>query len=354
MKAKKLSILAAGAAVVATALVPIANVSAWDVSPADGTVIYIRRNINNVSGNVTNTFEYTITPLGTNPEGGATNVPTSASIYFNNVASVDGVATYTGEIDFSSARFSKIGDYGFVITETSSDDASNYPKSSDNYTAWISVRNHVTDGVIDGHVATLGMVGDKNDSKVAGVDDPATTEAIFSAQVVRTYITVDKTVTGTAGDQDKCFDFTINFYNHSDLNYSFYADTDCEGNPSTIPGEGATHFYLKHGETATIGYYNNTAKQIPVGANYYITENEASDYDTYIDGSDSTSKSSSTKTTVADGDPDFNVANVTHFKNEKNEGAKTGAILSIIPFVIIALVGIAGAAYVAKTKKVTE
>jgi hypothetical protein len=355
MKYKKLSILAAGAAVVATALAPIANVSAWDITPTGDAVVYVTRKVENVSGLVNATFTYHITPDDSNP---AEVSPISdQTITLSDVDGTSGNAYYTGTIDFSGVSFSKIGDYAFLIEETASSDESNYPHSENKYYAHFYVRNSVDDnGNITGHEAHYGYVTSEyvNGSKVNNVDSNTENQVVFTAGTNRTYITFDKTVVGTGADADLCFAFDVTFTGRSDLNYVFDSETDCTGNPATVSGGDTTTVYIKSGDTARIGY-NGGSTQIPIGADYSITEtgDDSREYETYIDNSTNDSKSIS-KTTVATNSENFNTANKTSYVNKKDTPAPTGVMLSILPFVLIALAGIGGAFYVAKNRKVTE
>jgi hypothetical protein len=150
------------------------------------------------------------------------------------------------------------------------------------------------------------------------------------------------------------FAFDVTFTGRSDLNYVFDSETKCTGNPATVSGGDTTTVYIKSGDTARIGY-NGGSTQIPIGADYSISETgtDAYGYETYIDGSTDDSKSIS-KTTVATNSENFNTANKTSYVNKKDTAAPTGVMLSILPFVLIALAGIGGAFYVAKNRKVTE
>ena len=350
---KKLSILA-GAAVLATSLTPLANVSAWTVSPATGSAVTLKREINNVSSAVTNTFTYTITPGTSNP-GTVTGLPATTTIVLNNVAPTGGKVVGSVNIDFTTAVFNALGDYTFVITETGSSDSVNYPTSTDSYTAYVSVRNEMSGTVPTGnHVAVLGWVSETAGNKLTTYTG-TNSEAVFAGGAVRTYAVVSKNVTGNAAEIDQCFELAVTFTGAAGANFDFESDTTCTGNPSTVSGNGSTSIYLKHGDIAYLGGNGSTiASEIPVGITWSVAEQGASDYETYIDGSTTNSKTSATKTTAIATAQTFNDTNRINVVNHKESAPNTGIVLSILPFVIIAMIGIVGAAYVAKTKKVTE
>ena len=361
MKNKRLPIITAGATL-ATVLMPLANVSAFTpaVYPAANTNIYtIKREIAGANTKVTNTFTYTITPAANNPAT-VTALPTP-TISFTDVEPA-AVISATAEIDFHSVGFTKVGDYYFTITETASSNSANYPVSTDSYIAYVSVRNVTgANGALTGeHEALIGDVRVTGGNKVndyTGSD----TEVVFDGGITRTYVEIAKTVTGNAADQDECFEFDLTFTYAAavGVNYDFTTASTCTGNPSSVSGNGTTKVYLKHGDTATVGVNSATnpaSYEVPIGSTWSIKENGAATYNTYFDGSDtiSSNKTSATKTTVNVGDTNFNANNKIAIKNDKESAPSTGVVFSILPFIIIAMIGIFGAAYVAKTKKVTE
>jgi hypothetical protein len=355
MKHKRLSILAAGS-LLATTLMPFANVSAFSpaVSPAAGSKYTIVREITGVTAPVTNTFTYTIAPSDSNPET-VSGLASSATIAFNNVAPTDGKVSAHADINFAAAQFTKVGDYTFTITETGTTDADNYPLSTNSYTAYVSVRNITGAGNVPtgDHQAILGGVSITNSGNKLETVEGSNSEVIFTKAANSTYISLSKKVTGNDANEDECFAFAIAMDGPAGTNFAFNSASTCTGNPATVAGNGTTTVYLKHNESATIGNVNSTY-QIPINIDYTITEQGATDYTTYIDGSTTAAKATSTKTTVAADATDFTAKNTTSFVNNKEAAPHTGVVLSILPFIIIAMIGIFGAAYVAKTKKVTE
>ena len=365
MKNKRLPIITAGATL-ATVLMPLANVSAFSpaVSPLStqdgGNVYTIKREITGANTKVNNTFTYTITPDTNNPAA-VTGLPTP-TIVFSDVEP-GAVVSASADINFGTVSFTKVGDYYFTITETASTNVSNYPVSTDSYTAYVSVRNVTgANGALTGeHVALLGTPRITNGGKVndyTGTD----TEVVFDGGIARTYVEISKTVAGNAADEDECFafDLTFTYADAVGVNYKFNSNTTCTGNPASVSGNGTTTVYLKHGDTATVGYNNATnpvSYEVPIGSTWSVKENGADTYNTYFDGSSdiTTNKTSATKTTVTVGDTNFNTNNKIAIKNEKQDNSTpTGIVFSILPFIIIAMIGIFGAAYVAKTKKVSE
>ncbi len=352
MKHKGLSILAAGA-IVATSLTPLANVSAWTVSPEYGSAeYYYTRQISGVSGPVTAGFTYTITPLDTNPAS-VTGTFGTVGITFDNTAPTNGKVSASEVINFSEIVFSEIGDYGFTIRETESGDPINYPVSTDSYTAWVSVRNEVDNNNVPtgNHTATLVGVTNASGNKVEA--GPTNNAVVFRSGAVRTYVSIEKSVTGNSADRDECFDIAVNFAGSATGTYTLDTASTCANNPATVAASGSTTIHLKHGESATIGKKNDVS-EILIGQQYSATESGATDYKTYIDGSTTDSKTSATKTTVAQDNANFGTNNKISFVNNKEVTPRTGVMLTILPFVLIAMIGTFGAFFVARSKKASE
>ena len=355
MKRKALSIVIA-IAIAAIALIPFANSSAWTVHPAGAILYTLTREIYDVTDNVTNTFTYTITPEASNPAV-ATDVPTTTTIVFNDVTPSNGKAVKTGTINFSGAKFSQLGEYGFTIKETGTTDEENYPLSTNTYTAWISVRN-VTDsnGNPTGeHTAVLVGVTNPSGEKVEAGE--TNNKVIFKSGTERTYIEVKTNTSGNSADRTECFKINIKFTGDPTGNYEVKSNTTCDNDPLVfgiegIMGNGTTTIYLRDGDIATIGTEDGTELyQIPVGLEYVVIEEGANDYKTFIDGSETDNKTSETKITVGVDDPNFEIANKTVVLNNKHITPRTGLILETLPFAVFAILGVAGVIIVAKNKK---
>ena len=355
MKRKALSIVIA-IAITAIALIPFANSSAWTVRPAGAITYTLTREVYDVTDNVTNTFTYSITPEASNPAV-ATGVPTTATIDFDDVAPLNGKAVKTGTINFSSAEFSQLGEYGFTIKEINTSDEEHFPLSSDEYTAWISVRN-VTDN--DGkptgeHVALLTGVTTPSGTKVEA--GPTNNKVIFKNGTEHTYIEVKTSTSGNSADRNECFKINIKFTGDNNGDYDITSNTTCDNDPEIfgiegINGNGTTTIYLRDGDIATIGdEKDGSLYQIPVGLQYVIEEEGAEDYKTFFDGSSEDSKISATKITVGIDDPMFEVSNKTTLDNNKHITPRTGIDLETLPFAIFAIIGVAGLIIVAKNKK---
>ncbi len=351
MKRKTLSIIAT-AIIFAIALIPFANANAWTVSPSGETYYVLAREINSVADNVTNTFTYSVTTDSSNPAE-VTGYPTTATVVFNNVKPKANKVTSTGKIDFSSAVFTEIGNYGFKVKETNSSNP-DFRLSKDEYTIWIAVRNATdSNGAVTGeHIATLTGVSDKNGNKVPV--DPSDDRIYYGDGEERTYIEVTAFAKGNSADPNECFRIDVHFAIQSGADYTVNTNSKCMDGLayqsfSGFSVENIITVYLKHDEKATIGI-DNGFYQIPLGLEYAIVEHGAKDYKTYIDGSETDSKSSDVKMTVGINDPQFETSNKRTVLNVKEITPKTGLDQSILPFIVIAAIGALGALFIVKSK----
>ncbi|MBR5419148.1 hypothetical protein IK110_02775 [Candidatus Saccharibacteria bacterium] len=312
--------------------------------------LQITRNIDGVSNNVTNTFNYTIAEAADNP-GTSTGFPTTATITFNNVAPASGVATANTVLDFTNTTFPEVGDYYYTITESSTSNADNYPKTNNVYRAIVSVRyktnaNNVPTSDLVATVAAQVM--NSSDAKE---------DMTITIGSVRTHIEASMEVKGNSADVNKCFTYTINIPAKASIaaagdTYTVSSSTTCDGKPAIVTVGETNTISLKHGDTVTIGL-NGSANEMPIGLDYTIALNDKFDYENpYFNGTQQSSLSTPTKTTVALTDSSFDSANKTPISIEKNVSPNTGVFVSVFPFIVLAILAGAGTVYVtSKSKK---
>ena len=316
----------------------------------DSGKLSLTRKISNVSNPVSNVFNYTIVADSANPAA-ATGYPTSGAITFNNTAPTSGVASASTVLDFSSTNYTTVGDYYYTITESSTSDAANYPKTSETYSAIVSVRyavdaNNVPTGDL---VATVAAQIEK-----AGTKQDAEIETGSS----RTHIEVSQEVKGNSADVNKCFKYAVNIPAKGTIalagdTYTITSNSSCTGNSANVVvGSDSNYINLKHGDTVTIGL-DGTTNQMPLGVDYTIQLQDKFGYeDPVFDGTQQSSLSTPSKSTVALTDSSFNSATKTAASLEKNISPKTGVFVSVFPFVILAAIAGAGTIYVtSKAKK---
>lgn len=149
-------------------------------------------------------------------------------------------------------------------------------------------------------------------------------------------LSVTKTVTGNLGDRDKYFaitvsltdtetdhygtDYTGNTISVSQTSYSVPDDNGgSTTNPTSITVGTPATFWLKHGETLTLG-------NIPYGTEYTVTEADLTDYTETITGGDNNNG-----TGVVDSATEAQVV----VTNHKEVTVDTGITLDSLPFVLI-------------------
>lgn len=284
----------------------------------------ITRYVTDAKAKVTNTFGYTITADNNNPEV-ISGAPSSATVSFSAIAPVDGTASATGVINLVGMTFNKNGDYRYIVTENSSTNATMYPVDEDNtYIIQISVRNA---SASDFSSKTVTITCKKGNDKVTNLE--------FTSAGVFTYISINKTVDGNMADVDEYFKVRVTI--NGETGDTFTIAGQSKSGASTTYTVGQTNYiYLKHGETVTIGKDGN-ASEIPTGLTYSFIEEDAAEYSTYINNSESNSKQSASLTTAA--------TNTNTITNTYNSPVITGAVVKILPYIAIFAVAIAGVLY---------
>lgn len=304
--------------------------------------VKVTRNVKNVTNPVTNTFTYSIEEDPSNPAK-VQGAPTSFTIQFDGVQP-DGknIAKKEADLDFTGTTFTKVGDYKFIISETSSSDETTYAVSTDKYYIYVQVVNQVdAQGVPTGEltVTLLNQGTLTNDTAVKR-------NITFPAETSFTHLVLKKNVTGNMGDVDEYFKFKVDITDAAvGDNYVILGqDEEVEYNGAKVntssnyvAGE-ENYVYLKDGQTITIGLTSDEEglDQIKLGANYVITEQEADDYQTYIDRK---TRVSDTKEVTKIANEDAG-SNITTFENHKEAESITGMALNVTPYIAIGVLAI--------------
>ena len=315
----------------------VVNAAGVTVGNITNSTFTISRSITDAKSVVNNTFTYTIEAAATNPSG-ASNIPTSATVTFDNVSPVNGTATATGMIDLSGASFTKNGDYKYVVREDNSSDAVNYPLDQDNfYTIQVSVRN---DGSSDfsGKVVSIVCFNASNEK----LNDST---LVFTKGGNFTYISITNTVEGNMGDVDKYFSVLVTIEGHQGDTYTIEGQT-CPGANTTYTVGQDNYICIKHGETIKIGK-NGSTSEIPIGLNYSFVEQDATEYVTNINSSPSNNKESGNLVTAA--------SNSNTIRNYYEDLVVTGLFMKILPYALLVVVTVLVIIYlVIRNKKVKK
>ncbi len=341
IKMRKLKLFMA-AIVAAVTVVGMSGVSAaaGTVTPTAAQSLKITRTITNAKNNVTNGFDYTITAGASNPAGGVTGFPTTASVDFSNVAPTSGTAKAQGTITMTGATFSKNGDYEWTVTESASDDTTNYPiDSSNTYKIKASVRNAHSSNLSSSEGKTVVFYVYKQGGTEQKLDLTTNPEAfLFTSGSSYKHIEISKEVTGNMADVDLCFDVSVTV---GTTGQSYTVSGGCS-NPATIAGGTATTLSLKHNDTIIIGQASGV-DEIPVNTTYSYSETVPTGY-TATNGTLANGTVSSTQS-----------QNVHKITNHYENATITGIFLKVLPYVVIAAIAIAGVVYmIIRNKKQKE
>lgn len=313
-----------------------ANTAATIASGATNSSITIERKVTGATGPVTNTFTYTITETSKPTGATTTGVPTGTkTIAMTAQALSSGTATKTVDLSFVNATFSKPGDYVYTITETASSDSTTYPRDTANsYTVKVSVRNHTASDFTTAMDATILLYSGTGSS----ITKITTGKAAFTSAASYKSITVTKTVEGTMADTDASFPITVTIKGGiaGDV-YSITGGTSATG--CTVASSATScsvTVSLKHNQMATITGIRN-------GQTYSIAETAnttTNNYQTFINGSTTNSKSTSSDLTVG-------ASNSNTIVNKWNQDPLTGFATRILPYILIVLIAVGAITYVA-------
>ena len=284
-------------------------------------------------------------------------------------------ATKQATVSFSGISFNEPGIYRYIITETA---------NADHVAAGI-MHDNDTDRVLDVYVKDNGSgtlvvdayVMHKNDDDVAigdnmGSADVAAAAAAlddktdgFTNEYNSKDLKIEKEVSGNQASRDKYFELTVKVEDVADADIfvvSLAADTDDktnDGNADAISGttaatiaanQGKTNptsvtgaqlktgvkFYLQHGQSVVI-------RGLAPNATYTVTEN-AEDYKSAEKSGDT---NRGTIGTVAGTDKMATAG----FTNTRNGIIPTGILLSATPWIILAVIVIAGIIFFAYRSK---
>lgn len=269
----------------------------------------------------------------------------------DNSASDD--VTY-GEV-LSGLTFDKPGIYVYYLKENESSNKNVVEDTDTSGNVYVVVyvewANSSSPGSADsdGNVTTIqsAYVTTDPDSSVKSSSATFHNTAATNSDVI-----ISNTVTGTTANTPDYFVYTVTLTGDATgpytISYSDSTDTTYD-NPTEISApttatDGTTQtysvtIYLKSGQSATI-------ENLPVGAEYTVTETGTSYEATYtISDSDTTSMSTGTATDAdltATGEVDDANDDTVAFTNNKGLATATGITANTLPFVVLGVIVVAG------------
>ena len=335
----------------------------------------VTRTVTGVTNKVNNTFTYTVTPESNNPGtitgfGNPSNTITFSTENVTNnsvsksVASVFADTVFTG----SSVTYSQPGLYKFKVVESDSNNATVYPRDTTNHyiiEVYVATKVNGNGEIIDGSLEATYVGSYKNGQGSKVSPDPNATGgtgyATFTSAASFGRITVKNTVKGADSNVNDFFKYTVTVKGNEGDSYVVKTPTlngtfkgNAFSNPSSCDiSSGQTSctatIYLKHNDTATIGYYNDSLNQLQLGKDYTVTQTEApktasnNDYTTTVNGNNAATFTG----TVA-------ATNAVTFVNTANGSTPTGIIIKIFPFIVLLVLSGVGLYTINKNKQIEE
>lgn len=211
----------------------------------------VSKTVSGDAADTTKAFTFTVTLSDTSISG------EHGDMTFEN-----GIATFTLKDGESKTASSLPNGMGYTVKEAD--------YSSDGY---VTTKAGDTGEIVGGETATAAFTNTKNSTPPEDPDDPPVTPQTGS-------LTISKTVTGTAGEKDKLFTFTVTLGAEGTYSYT--------GSKSGTIANGGT-VQLKHGESITIS-------GIPEGTSYSVVESDNSGYEVTKTGDTGTIAADTTST----------------------------------------------------------
>ena len=194
----------------------------------------VSKTVSGDAADTTKAFTFTVTLSDTSISG------EHGDMTFEN-----GIATFTLKGGESKTASSLPNGMGYTVKEAD--------YSSDGY---VTTKTGDTGEIVGGETATAAFTNTKNSTPPEDPDDPPVTPETGS-------LTISKTVTGTAGEKDKQFTFTVTLGAEGSFEYT--------GSKSGTITSGGT-VQLKHGESITIS-------GIPAETSYMVAESDNEGYE---------------------------------------------------------------------------
>lgn len=317
--------------------------------PSGRKSIPITRRVTDIGGKINASFKFSLAEKEGNPAR-VRGLQTSTEVnVINGAPDQTGVWKSNNSLYLGNMSFSKVGDYAFVLTETSTSDEENFPRDTNEYEIYFRVTNKLDDGnnpTGELNIELMDYLWSKKADGKVGLSD-----AIFESSGNYTHISLENKVTGSAADTDKYFKYEISFDGVIDGSVLSVEGQDSEvdyggENVATsgeyAVGEDPLTVYLKHGQTVTIGQRVTrgvTVNELPQGTSYTVTKLDDDGYTTSIDGQEA---SMVTKTVTRNDSESFAAQNMTVAGNNKEASVNTGVILNVLPFFGLIAVGVGG------------
>ena len=254
----------------------------------------------------------------------------------NGTTDTDQMVTVTDtvNIDISGLTFTKPGVYKFSLTESSSDPSNSaYTLGIDDdnpYSVYLFVEDRGDNGII---VTGAELVkGNQPTNAAENKVDKITNYYMVDPEtgIVPNSLTVDKTVTGTMGDKNAPFNFTVTITATGNRTFSASkGDTSIDVVEGDADNTYVVSTTLKDGESVTINGLLN-------GDSYVVKEAEAGKdgYTTMVAGA----ANADSHSVVFDDE----AADTVSYTNHRDAVSPTGLVMDIAPYALLVVVAAAG------------
>ncbi|VTT18432.1 fibronectin-binding protein [Streptococcus dysgalactiae subsp. equisimilis] len=241
----------------------------------------------------------------------------------------------TVEVDFADVEFDKPGIYRYSVAEVKGQTK--------------GVTYDETKYQLDVYVFYDEGAG-KNIAKYVVPSEKGSTEKKpiqFNNELKTTSLTVNKIVTGNAGDRNRDFDFTLELIPNAEFEKGKKVTFTKKGKDQTGTDVVATigeetKFTLKNGESLTLD-------KLPIGISYKVKETNADDYKVSAELKEAGKTAVTYK--LGEAKESDETADVIEVTNNKEGIIPTGVVNTIAPFAALAIVAIGGSLYFVKRKK---
>lgn len=236
-------------------------------------------------------------------------------------------------IDISGLSFTTPGVYKFSLTEVCSDSSSAYQlgiTAQNPYSVYVFVQNIDGTGIIaTGAELVKGNNATNDPEKKA--DKITNYYMTTPTGVTPNSVTVDKAVTGTMGDKNNPFAFTVTIVAEGNRTFSAsQGDAALTVSPvQDVPHTYAVSTTLKNGESFVINGLLDGDK--------YTVNETAADQDGYATTVTGDATANNVQVTFDD-----SAADAVHYQNERNAVSPTGIVMNVAPYALLVVVAAAG------------
>lgn len=270
-----------------------------------------------------------------------TPMTATGSVVFGNDDDGTGTTTIEGatcvtdtvDIDIKDLHFSAPGVYKFSLTEVCSDSSSAYQlgiTAQNPYSVYVFVQDIDGTGIIATGAELVKGNNATNDPEMKA-DKITNYYMTTPTGVTPNSVTVDKTVTGTMGDKNNPFAFTVTIVAEGNRTFSAsQGDAALTVSPvQGVPNTYAVSTTLKNDESFVINGLLDGDK--------YTVNETAADQDGYATTVTGDATANNVQVTFDD-----SAADAVHYQNERNAVSPTGIVMNVAPYALLVVVAAAG------------